>query len=217
MLSQLEGPRERLARLGPDSLSDEELIGLILTGGASGAVPARALLARVGGLATAARTAVEELRGPGIGTARAAALAAAFELARRIDRAAIGNRPVLQTARQAYAFLRPRMAHLNVEVFSVTLLDLRLRVLRELTVAEGSGWACAVHPRDVLGAAVRERAAAVLFAHNHPSGDVSPSAEDRALTARLVAACELLGLRPVDHLVVGRDGYSSFRELGLWP
>jgi len=73
-----------------------------------------------------------------------------------------------------------------------------------------------VHPRDALAPAVRERAAAVLFAHNHPSGDVAPSEEDRVLTRRLVAACELLGLRALDHLVVCRDGYASLRELGEW-
>jgi DNA repair protein RadC len=126
------------------------------------------------------------------------------------------SRPVLRNAQQAYAFLRPRLAHLSTEVFSVTLLDVRLRVLRELTVAQGNGWSCAVHPRDALAPAVRERAAAVLFAHNHPSGDVQPSEEDRVLTRRLVAACELLGLRALDHLVVCRDGYSSLRELGDW-
>ena len=213
----LEGPRERLARLGPEALSDDELLGLILSGGIGGRAPAQALLERLGGLAPLARASFEELQGEGIGQARAAALFASFELARRVERAGVGSRPVLQTAREAYAFLRPRLAHLRSEVFSVTLLDIRLRVLRELTVASGSGWACAVHPRDVLAPAVRDQAAAVLFAHNHPSGDTEPSAEDRALTGRLVAACELLGLRPVDHLVVGREGYSSFRELGLWP
>lgn len=149
--------------------------------------------------------------------ARAAALASALELGRRAVQAELTPRPVLNTAAEAYAFLRPRLAHLRAEVFSVTLLDVRLRVHRELTVASGSGWACAVHPRDALGPAVREGAAAVLFAHNHPSGHAMPSSEDRQLTSRLVAACGLLGLRAVDHLVVCLDGYSSLRELGAWP
>ncbi len=217
MLSHFEGPRERLLRLGPDALSDDELVGLVLTGGSGGRGPASALLSRLGGLAALSRASLDELFGEGVGLARASAVVSAFELSRRVARAAVGKRPVLQTARDADAFLRPRLAHLPREVFSLTLLDVRLRVLRELTVASGTGWACAVHPRDVLGPAVREKAAAVLFAHNHPSGDVEPSTDDRTLTARLIAACELLGLRAVDHLVLGADGYSSFRELGLWP
>jgi DNA repair protein RadC len=211
-----EGPRERLARLGAHSLTDEELLGLILTGGSGGQAPAAALLRRLGGLSELSQASVSEVRGTGIGWARGAALCAALELGRRVNQAAMPARPALRNARQAYAFLRPRLAHLPTEVFSVTLLDVRLRVLRELTVAQGTGWSCAVNPRDALAPAVRERAAAVLFAHNHPSGDAAPSEEDRSLTRRLVAACELLGLRALDHLVVCRDGYASLRELGEW-
>jgi DNA repair protein RadC len=211
-----EGPRERLARLGAQSLTDEELIGLILTGGAGGQEPAAALLERLGGLAQLAQASVSEVRGAGIGWARGAALCAALELGRRVSQSSMPARPTLRNARQAYAFLRPRLAHLPVEVFSVTLLDVRLRVLREMTVAQGSGWSCAVHPRDALAPAIRERAAAVLFAHNHPSGDAAPSEEDRELTRRLVSACELLGVRALDHIVVCRDGYASLREIGEW-
>ena len=211
-----EGPRERLARLGSQSLTDDELLGLVLTGGVGGQAPAAELLRRLGGLAQLAQAGLSEVRGRGIGWARGAALCAALELGRRVSQAEMPSRPTLRNARQAYAFLRPRLAHLATEVFSVTLLDVRLRVLRELTVAQGSGWSCAVHPRDALAPADRERAAAVLFAHNHPSGDVAPSEEDRVLTRRLVAACELLGLRALDHLVVCRDGYASLRELGEW-
>jgi DNA repair protein RadC len=203
--------------LGSQALTEDELVGLVLTGGIGGRVPAQSLLTRLGGLAGVARATLAELRGEGVGEARAAGLCAALELGRRVAQAEVSSRPVLQSAKAAYAFLKPRMAHLSHEVFSVTLLDLRLRVLRELPVASGTGWACAVHPRDVLAPAVRERASAVIFAHNHPSGETSPSTEDRLLTARLVAACELLGLRAVDHLVIGNEGYSSFRELGLWP
>lgn len=211
-----EGPRDRLSRLGPGALCDDELLGLVLTGGLSGREPASRLLRRLGGLGELARVEPSALRGDGIGAARGAALSAALELGRRVAQASLPPRPVLQTARQAYAFLKPRLGHLRTEVFSVTLLDVRLRVVREQVVASGSGWACAVHPRDALAPAVREGAAGVLFAHNHPSGDPTPSADDRALTVRLWAACELLGLRAVDHLVVCRDGYSSYREQSCW-
>ena len=211
-----EGPRERLARLGAQALTDDELLGLIPHRRRRWPAPASELLRRVGGLSQLAQISLSEARGRGIGWARGAALCAAIELGRRVSQAEMPSRPTLKNAQQAYAFLRPRLAHLPTEVFSVTLLDVRLRVLRELTVAQGNGWSCAVHPRDALAAAVRERAAAVLFAHNHPSGDAAPSEEDRALTRRLVAACEVLGLRALNHLVVCRDGYTSLRELGEW-
>jgi DNA repair protein RadC len=123
---------------------------------------------------------------------------------------------VLRSATAAYEFLKPRIAHLTSEVFVVLLLDVRLRIIRDVRVAEGTGWACAVQPRDALTPALREGSAAVIFAHNHPSGDATPSSEDRELTRRLVAASELLGVRAVDHLVVAEQGFASLRELGLW-
>jgi DNA repair protein RadC len=212
-----EGPRERQQRLGPEALTDEELVGLVLTGGASGKRLAEVLLRRIGGLAMLRGAELESLREWGIGPSRASALCAALELARRLNLAEAPTRPSLRSASEAYAFLRPRLAYRPVEVFSVTLMDVRLRVLREVQVAEGNGWSCAVHPRDALLPALRDGAAAVLFAHNHPSGDSVPSDDDRALTRRLVSACELLGIRPVDHLVVCLDGFSSMRELGEWP
>jgi DNA repair protein RadC len=212
-----DGPRERLARLGPGALAQDELLGLVLTGGAAGRDPASKILERLGGLPKLARATAPELRGLGVGPARAAAVCAAFELGRRVLQAEAPAGQILRSASAAYQFLKPRLAHLSVEVFVVLLLDVRLRVLRDVRVAEGTGWACAVQPRDALAPALREGAAAVLFAHNHPSGDPTPSAEDRDLTRRLIAASELMGVRAVDHLVVASNGYTSLREMGGWP
>ena len=212
-----EGPRERMARLGPAALSHEELLGLVLTGGAGGRTLAEALLQRVGPLPKLARATLGELRGAGIGPVRAASLCAALEIGRRVAQAEAPPGQPVRSAAAAYQFLRPRIAHLPNEVFVVLLLDVRLRILRDVRVAEGTGWACAVQPRDALAPAVREGAAALVFAHNHPSGDPAPSSEDRELTKRLVAASEILGVRAVDHIVVASRGYASFRELGLWP
>ena len=209
-----EGPRERLGRLGPAALSQEELLALVVAGGVGGISPAAALLRRLGGLARAARALPDELAGEGIGPVRASSLCAAFELGRRVLLAEAPSGRELRSPRAAYDFLRPRMAHLPREVFVVLLLDVRLRLLRDVWVAEGSGWACAVEPRDALAPAVRAGAAAVVFAHNHPSGDPAPSMEDRALTRRLAEAAALLGIRAVDHLVVASGGYASLRELG---
>ena len=98
----------------------------------------------------------------------------------------------------------------------MVLLNVRLKVIRAVRIAEGTGWQCAVHPRDAMRAAMLENAAAVVFAHNHPSGDPTPSEEDKELTRRLARACELLGVRGVDHLVICRDSFASHRELGLF-
>ncbi len=219
MALPIDGPRERLARLGPGALAQDELLGLVLTGGAAGRNPAAAILRRLE-LPQLARVSASELaalRGLGLGPARAAAICAAFELGRRVLQAEAPPGQILRSASAAYQFLKPRLAHLTSEVFVVLLLDVRLRVLHDVRVAEGTGWACAVQPRDALAPALREGAAAVIFAHNHPSGDPTPSAEDRDLTRRLVAASELLGIRAVDHLVVASTGYSSLRETGSWP
>ncbi|MHB1846513.1 MAG: JAB domain-containing protein [Deltaproteobacteria bacterium] len=210
----IDGPRERLDRLGAGALSQEELIALVAFGGLRGLSPARALLARLGGLARAARAGPGELSGDGIGPVRAGALCAAFELGRRAAQAEAPVGCELRSPKAAYDYLRPRLAHLGREVFVVLLLDVRLRLLRDERIAEGSGWACAVEPRDALAPALRHGAAAVVFAHNHPSGDPTPSPEDRALTRRLVGGAKLLGIRPVDHLVVASLGYASLRELG---
>ena len=212
-----ELPRERLLRLGPSALSQDELLGLVLTGGSAGRRPAEELLKRFGGLARLARAGVTELRGGGIGAARAAALCAALELGRRVAQAELPAERPIRSAAAACDYLRPRLAHRPVEAFSVLLLDVRLRLLQHIQVAEGTGWACAVQPRDALLPALREGAAAIVFAHNHPSGDPSPSRDDIELTRRLVAACRLLGIRPVDHVIIAAGGCASLRELGNWP
>ncbi len=211
-----DGPRERILHLGAGALAADELIGLVLAGGASGKRPAAELLERFGGLPRLSRVTPGDLRAGGVGPVRAAVLCAAFELGRRVAQAeAPAGRPI-RSASAAYEFLQPRLGHLPNEVFVVLLLDIRLRVMRDVQVAAGTGWACAVQPRDALAPAVREGAAAVVFAHNHPSGDPTPSAEDRELTRRLAAASDVLGIRAVDHLVIAASGYASFRELGLW-
>ncbi|HUB06464.1 MAG TPA: DNA repair protein RadC [Myxococcales bacterium] len=216
MLLDHEGPRERIASLGPAALAVDELMGLVLTGGAGGRQPAGEILEKAGGLARLARATPADLRRLGVSPVRTATLCAAFELGRRVAQAEAPPGLAIRSAGAAFEFLRPRLGHLPHEVFVVLLLDVRLRVLRDVRVAEGTGWSCAVHPRDALAPALREGAAAVVFAHNHPSGDPTPSQEDRELTRRLLRACELMGVRAVDHVVVSADRYASLRELGLF-
>jgi len=215
---KVDGPRERLLASGPAALSDAELVALVLGTGSA------RLSARAAALALVERASIpelawaspEELSGrPGLGPARAAALAAAFELGRRgaWSPPRRGER-LLEPSRVA-ELMRP-LAHADRECFHVALLDVRGRLLRAERVAEGSLTQCPVSPRDALRPAVREGAHGVIFVHNHPSGDPSPSAEDADLTERLRAAAELVGVLARDHVIVAAGGYFSFVEAGRW-
>jgi len=214
----VDGPRERLLASGPGGLSDAELVALVLGTGSARLSARAAALALVEGasIPELAWSSPEELSGrPGLGPARAAALAAAFELGRRgaWSPPRRGER-VLEPARVA-ELMRP-LAHGDRECFHVVMLDVRGRLIRAERVAEGSLTQCPVSPRDALRPAVREGAHGVVFVHNHPSGDPSPSAEDSDLTERLRAAAELVGVLARDHVIVASGGYFSFVEAGRW-
>jgi DNA repair protein RadC len=207
---------------GPSVLSDAELIALVLAGGATGATARSA--AREAAEELAERAPLAELAWqhpqllaawPGVGAARGAALAAAFELGRRgaWTPPRRGER-ILDPSRVA-DLMRPA-AHAERECFHVVLLDVRGRLLRAERVAEGSLTQCPVSPRDALRPAVREGAHGVVFVHNHPSGDPSPSPEDADLTDRLRAAAELVGVVARDHVIVATGGHFSFVEAGRW-
>lgn len=212
-------PRERLAHRGATALTDEELLLLVLgSGGGVGgaAVAAHALLRRFGslhGLERARRT--ELLRVPGLGAARVAAVTAAFELGRRTALAERARGARIASAADVHARLSPRLRHHLREVFMVVLLDARHRLLAEVRIAEGGLTACAISPREVFEPVVREQAAAVIFVHNHPSGDPAPSHEDLALTGRLVIAADALGVRALDHVIIGDGRFFSLADRGL--
>jgi DNA repair protein RadC len=210
-------PRERLLAAGPSSLSDADLIALVLGAGTAG-IPARAaalgLLARAP-LADLAWRPPEELSGRGIGLARAASLAAAFELGRRAAWSPPRRGERCLDPARVHELTR-HLAHAEREEFHVVLLDVRGRLQKVVQVAEGSLTQCPVSPRDALRPAVRSGAHSVVFVHNHPSGDPSPSAEDADLTDRLRAAAEIVGVVARDHVVVAAGGYYSFVEAGRW-
>jgi DNA repair protein RadC len=214
----VERPRERLLAEGARSLSDAELVALLLgTGTArlSARAAAVALLEAVplAELAWAPPDAIAAL--PGVGTARAAALAAAFELGRRGAWAPPRRGERCLDPRRVFELMR-HAAHAEREGFHVVLLDVRGRLIRASQVAEGSLSQCPVSPRDALRPAVREGAHSIVFCHNHPSGDPSPSADDADLTDRLRAAAELVGVLARDHVIVAAGGYYSFVEAGRW-
>ena len=213
-----ERPRERLLQDGPEVLSDAQLLAILLRIGrrhSSAGDVALDLLRQLGGLQGLSNRSVEELcRIPGIGPAKTAQLKAAIELGKRVLAAPLSSGTRIASSADLFHHYYPLLRDLRHEVFKIVLLDAKHTMVREATVSEGSLTVSIVHPREVFNLAVRESAAAVIFVHNHPSGDPSPSEEDRALTARLVAAGELLGIQVLDHLIVGDGRYTSFADNG---
>lgn len=214
-----ERPRERLCWHGPEALADAELLALQLGSGRRGrsAVDvAREMLAAYGSLAQVASREVAELaRMPGVGPAKAARLAAAFELTRRLRARTPGARIVLSAPQEVYAAFGPLMEDLPREVFRVALLDAQNGLLRDRVISEGTLSASLVHPREVFKLAILESAASVILLHNHPSGDPTPSREDIRLTRQLVECARLLDLRIHDHVVIGRGRFVSLAEQGI--
>ena len=214
-------PRERLAALGPAALSDAELLALVIRTGSAGAgvleVSAQ-VLAATGGLGAIARLTAAELAAlPGLGPATAAEIVAALELGRRASRELGGDRPQILSPADAAALLAPRLAHLEREESVVLLLDRRHRVIRESVVGIGGIAHAPMEPREVFAQALRvPGVAAVLVVHNHPSGDATPSPDDRAITVRLAEAARVLGIEFVDHVIVAASGWTSLREAGAF-
>lgn len=215
-----EGPRERLMRLGPNALSDAELLAVLLGSGVRGNPVGRiaqSLLAAGGGLRALVQADPQELAAlPGLGPARAAQMLAALELGSRARRTS-EKRPKLSTPAEIHRYLWPLLSLLRKEEFHVLCLNSRHLLLRDAKVAEGSMNICPVDPREVFLSALSARATAIVVAHNHPSGDAEPSSLDVALTRQLFWGGRLLGIRLLDHLVLGDNGYCSLFERGLIP
>ena len=211
-------PRERLEALGSEALSDAELVALLLRTGSPGASAlslSAELLVRHGGLQGLARAADRDLRAAtGVGPAKSGALAAAVEIGRRLAARRLRAGLAIRGPADVYRHFHPTLRHVAHERFLVVLLDGRHRVLRQELVSQGTLTASLVHPREVFRPALREAAAALILVHNHPSGDPTPSREDREVTARLRRAGEILGIPVLDHVVVAERGYCSLREDG---
>ena len=213
-------PRERLWALGAGALSAAELLAILIgTGDGTDDVTtvARRLFEGAGGTLRrlAARPPAELQRTAGIGPAKAARLLAAFELALRLDREARPAAPRIASPADVIRVVGPALRDLAVEEFHLLALDTRSRVLRDVLVTRGLLDASLVHPREVFRPAIAEAAAGIILVHNHPSGDPTPSAEDRAVTRQLVAAGQLLDLPVYDHVIVAGDRHVSFATAGL--
>jgi DNA repair protein RadC len=211
-------PRERLYALGPAALSDAELLALLLRTGdrrADALAVAASLLERHGGLHGLARAGGRELKAaPGMGPAKSASVCASLELGRRLAARRLHPGAAIRGPADVFAHFHPSLRLVPHERFIALLLDGRHRVLREEVVSQGTLTASLVHPREVFRPALRESAAALILVHNHPSGDPTPSAEDREVTLRLVRAGDLLGVRVIDHVVVAERGFCSLKEEG---
>lgn len=217
-----ERPRERLAKQGPEALGVAELLAILFRTGRAGKSAVEIgtdLLKQAGGLRGIDRMVVRELEAlPGMGLAKAAELKAALELGKRLLREEkLPPRMRVSKSQDLAEVLFPHFREMKKEIFMVVLLDAKHRVIGEKEVSVGSLTASLVHPREVMKAIIQESAAAFVAVHNHPSGDVTPSQDDREITDRLIMVAELMGVRFLDHLILG-DGpknYFSFHEKGL--
>ena len=218
LLAPHDRPREKLERLGPSGLGDNELLAVILGHGfrsVSAIDVANRVLAAVRGVHGLTRQSQADLRRlKGIGAVKASQILAAVELGRRTLVRPPERRQQLGSPRDVASYLLPSYGARPVEQFGIVLLDTKHRVLKTAVLSVGTLDASLVHPREVFREAAGGGAAAIVLFHNHPSGDPTPSGDDVALTARLVEAGHLMGIEVVDHLVLADAKYCSFKEMG---
>lgn len=219
-------PRERLAEYGPDALHAAELIAILLRTGIKGASAldvAEEMLKQYRSLSGLARASLAELRRiKGVGRDKAIALVSAFALARRMAREIRAESPMLDTPERVADLLREENRAYPVETFQAVLLNTRRRLIRVARICEGTLDTLLVHPREVFKQAITSDAAAMVLAHNHPSGDPTPSEADIKVTRDLIRAGQLLKIEVLDHVVLGRATHErprdfvSLRELGYF-
>jgi DNA repair protein RadC len=218
-------PREKLVLLGPAALTNAELMALFISSGSKGysAIDiGRDLIAKYGSMGALGAMPVSELaKEKGLGLAKASKLAAAFELGTRVAREQLHN-AALDTPERILEYFGPQMAHLPQEQVVVATVDTRLKHLGTTLVSMGTVNESNAHPREILRPVITRGASGFILIHNHPSGDPSPSRSDESTTRRLVEAANLMQVRFIDHIIIGkpspgRTAYYSFREAGLIP
>jgi len=212
-------PREKLLRKGPDSLSDAELLAIFLRVGVKGKSAidlAQELLSRFGSLRGLYAAPDDELRSVlGLGDAKIAQFKAVVELSKRYLLEGIEKRPYLTCSEDIFKLLSQEMRDLDHEVFKVILLNGQNEVLTIADAFQGTLTASAIYPREVVKLALRHSAAALVFAHNHPSGKAVPSQEDKRITCDLVFAARVMGMKVHDHVIIGDNQKYSFADAGL--
>jgi DNA repair protein RadC len=216
-------PREKLLENGPETLSNAELLAIILrvgeaSTGQSALDHGRELMSRFdGSFRKLEEASTQDLRAiKGIGPAKAAQIKAALEIGKRFSREELKRGEQFRSSADVFNHYREHLGGLKKEEFHVLLLDAKNRKIRDVRVSEGSLTASLVHPREVFSPVIRESAAAVILIHNHPSGDPQPSQEDLHITRRLREVGEVMGVRVLDHLIIGKGRYVSFVDDGYW-
>jgi DNA repair protein RadC len=213
-----ERPRERLLQQGSQTLTETELLAILLGKGTREKTAvdlARELLARSESLQKLVSSSPSEwINIKGMGPAKAAVLSAAFELARRIQSKGDTVKLSFKQSSEVAAHYLPLMKDLRKEVFKVLLLNRANRLIRDVTVSEGTLDASIAHPRDVFREALLEPAAGIILIHNHPSGDPAPSEEDIKITKQIAEAGRLLGIKVYDHIILGSSTFRSLADEG---
>ncbi len=214
-----ERPRERLEKLGPEALSEAELLAILLRTGVQGVSAlglANRLLFRFGDLKSLAAASLEQLRQiEGIGPAKAVQIKAAFDIAKRLSQFRPEQKPVVRSSRDVFALLADEMRLQEKECFKALYLDVKNHVKKVETISVGTLSASLVHPREVFKSAVRDNCAAVIIVHNHPTGDPTPSSHDTETTERIKAAGKVLGIELLDHIIIGEGRYFSYKDKDL--
>jgi len=218
-LHKSERPRERLASLGPQALTNAELIAILLRIGVSGESAievAQRLLNKFRGIRGLHRAPIDELiEQHGLGEAKASQIKAAIELGRRLTLESLEERPSINSPSDAASLVQYEMSALEQEHLRVLLLDRRNRVLEIVEVYKGSVNSSQVRVGELFKEAIRKNASALIVIHNHPSGDPTPSPDDVAVTRAIVQAGKLLDVEVLDHLVIGYERWVSLKERGL--
>jgi DNA repair protein RadC len=214
-----ERPRERLIRHGGAALSDSQLLAIILRTGSGGHGVmdlAISLMDHFKTLQAVENASVADLSAiKGIGTAKIAQIKAAFELGRRLMAESKDSNPFFLSAASVHSCFAPMFKNMKKELFLCLLLDAKNRLIKDVKISEGTLTNSLMHPREAFKEAIRESAAAVIFVHNHPSGDPTPSRDDISVTERLKMAGEIVGIATLDHIIIGDGSYVSLKEKGI--
>ena len=215
-----ERPREKLLKYGVEYLTDAELLGIILFNGYQGKTSvdvAKELLIENGKslrkLDSLSYTEMSSVKG--IGLAKFAQIKAALEIGKRLLREESSIKKKINNASDLVDYYKPYMRDMKKEIFKLIMLDVKNKIIKDSTISEGSLTESIVHPREVLREIVRASAASVIFLHNHPSGESNPSKNDMDITERLVEACNIIGVKVLDHIILGEDNFTSFAQEGL--
>jgi DNA repair protein RadC len=208
-----------LVKHGVNFLTDAELLGIILVKGYQGKTSvevAKDLLSETKNLRKLDSLSYPEMSSvKGIGLAKFAQIKAALEIGKRLLRETNLPKKKIHNALDLVNYYEPCMRDLKKEKFKAILLDVKNKIIRDIDISVGSLTESIVHPREVLKEIIKESAASVIFLHNHPSGESNPSKNDLDITDRLVDACDLIGVKVLDHIILGEDNYTSFAQEGL--